>query len=67
MWADFQIANFAQNSQPLYVLMSPDEKVLARPVGYKDGWSDWEEYDQYLNCGLQTFKSLKDKSLGMKN
>lgn len=68
MWADFQIANFAQNSQPLYVLMSPDEKVLARPVGYLDGWSDWEEYDQYLNCGLQTFKKLKeDKSLGMKN
>ena len=66
-WADFQIANFAQNSQPLYVLMSPDEKVLARPVGYMDGWSNWEEYDQYLNCGLQTFKGLQDKSIGMKN
>ena len=67
MWADFQIANFAQNSQPLYVLMSPDETVLAKPVGYMDGWSNWEEYDDYLNCGLNTYNNVKDKSLGMQN
>lgn len=65
-WADFQIANFRANAQPLYVLMTPNEEVLARPVGYLDGWSDWEQYNDYLNCGLQTYEGVKDGTLGMK-
>ncbi len=64
-WADFQIVNFAQNSQPLYVLMSPEEQVLARPVGYMQGWSDWEDYNELLNCGLQTYQKMKTTT-GMK-
>lgn len=66
-WADFQIANFRNNAQPLYVLMTPEEEVLARPVGYMDGWSDWEQYNDYLNCGLQTYDGVKNGTLGMKN
>jgi thiol:disulfide interchange protein len=66
-WADFQIANFRNNAQPLYVLMTPDEQVLARPVGYLDGWSNWEEYNDYLNCGLQTYEGVKNGTLGMKS
>jgi len=66
-WADFQIANFRNNAQPLYVLMTPDEKVLARPVGYMDGWNDWEQYNDYLNCGLQTYDGVKNGTLGMKS
>ncbi len=65
-WADFQIANFRNNAQPLYVLMTPDEQVLARPVGYLDGWNDWEQYNDYLNCGLQTYDGVKNGTLGMK-
>ena len=65
-WADFQIANFRNNAQPLYVLMTPDEQVLARPVGYLDGWSTWEQYNEYLNCGLQTYEGVKNGTLGMK-
>lgn len=56
MWADFQIVNFEQNSQPLYVMMSPDEKVLAAPRGYKEGV---EDYADFLDCGLNTFKNNK--------
>ena len=56
MWADFQIVNFEQNSQPLYVMMSPDEKVLAAPRGYKEGI---EDYADFLDCGLNTFKNNK--------
>lgn len=56
MWADFQIVNFEQNSQPLYVMMSPDEKVLAAPRGYKEGIDD---YADFLDCGLNTFKNNK--------
>lgn len=66
-WADFQIANFRNNAQPLYVLMTPEEEVLARPVGYMDGWSDWEQYNDYLNCGLTTYDGVKNGTLGMKS
>ena len=54
-WTDFQIVNFQQNSQPLYVLMSPDEKVMAAPRGYKEGIQD---YADFLDCGLNTFRNI---------
>lgn len=57
VWADLQIVNFKQNSQPLYVLMSPDEKVLTKPRGYKEGV---DAYADYLKCGLNTFASMKN-------
>ena len=31
---DFQISRFGKLAQPLYVLMSPDEELLAHPIGY---------------------------------
>jgi len=54
-WTDFQIVNFQQNSQPLYVLMSPDEKVMAAPRGFKEGIQD---YADFLDCGLNTFRNI---------
>lgn len=51
-WADFQIVNFNQNSQPLYILLSPDEQVLAKPRGYREGV---ESYASFLDCGLDAF------------
>ncbi len=54
-WTDFQIVNFQQNSQPLYVLMSPDEKVMAAPRGFKEGVQD---YADFLDCGLNTFRNI---------
>ena len=56
LWADFQIVNFEQNSQPLYVMMSPDEQVLAPPRGFKEGVQD---YADFLECGLNTFEGLE--------
>ena len=61
-WADFQIVNFQQNSQPLYVIMSPDEQVLAAPRGYREGVQD---YADFLDCGLNTFRSY-DTMIGQK-
>lgn len=57
-WQDFQITNFAQNSQPLYVLMSADEQVLASPRGYD---SDIDAYDDFLSCGLDTYKTKTER------
>lgn len=55
-WADFQVVNFEQNSQPLYIMMTTDEEVITRPRGYEDGI---ESYQEYLDCGLDYFKSSK--------
>lgn len=57
-WADFQIVNFQQNSQPLYLLVSPDEQVLTPARGYKEGI---KEYADFLDCGLFTFKNLSQQ------
>jgi len=62
-WADFQIVNFQQNSQPLYVMVTPEEEVLAAPRGFKEGTQD---YLEFLECGLETFKGLNKSPLGMK-
>ena len=55
-WADFQIVNFGQNSQPLYIMMTPDEEVMAPPRGFEEGI---DNYNEYLSCGLKTFESIK--------
>ena len=52
-WSDFMIVNFAQNSQPLYVIMTPESEVLTKPRGYKEGV---RSYVDFLDCGLETFE-----------
>jgi len=54
-WADFEIVNFAQFSQPLYVVVTPEEEVVSLPRGYKEGV---EDYYNYLKCGLESFKAV---------
>ncbi len=54
-WADFQARAFDRNSQPYYVLLSPEQKVLNQPVPYTP---DVEEYAAFLNCGLQQFQEM---------
>ena len=59
-WADFQIVNFGSNSQPLYIIMAPDETVLSKPRAYHDGWKDYKEF---LDCGLETYNNYTGNSL----
>ncbi len=54
-WATFQTENFKNNSQPYYAIISPDEKLLNRPVGYKP---NVKEYSDFLECGLNAFKGM---------
>jgi thiol:disulfide interchange protein DsbD len=49
LWADFQMANFETNAQPLYVFVTRDQKVVAPPRGYEEGV---QGYLDFLNCGL---------------
>lgn len=53
-WADFQIVNFEQNSQPLYVMASNDQKVITSPRPFADGV---EGYLEFLKCSLQSSKN----------
>lgn len=53
LWAEFEMVNFASQSQPLYVLLSPDEKVLHLPIGATLEAGGTERYIKFLECGLQ--------------
>ncbi len=56
-WAHFQTQYFQNNSQPYYVLLSPDGKtILNNPVGYTP---NEDEYAQFLQCGLDILKQNK--------
>lgn len=49
-WSDFQTQVFNTNTQPQYVLVSPDEKLLNTPWnGYN---ADAAKYKEFLECGL---------------
>lgn len=55
-WAHFQTKFFNTNSQPYYVLLSPDGKqMLNTAVGYTP---NVDEYAEFLECGLNSFKNL---------
>jgi cytochrome c biogenesis protein CcdA len=55
-WAWFEETYFDRVSQPYYVLLSPDLKILNQPVGYTPNNA---EYEEFLRCGLERFKGLK--------
>ena len=49
LWATFQAENFNQVTQPLYVVLSPDQNLLSNPVGYTPNAND---YLKWLQCGV---------------
>jgi hypothetical protein len=50
-----QSENFKNASQPLYVIVSPEEKLLTLPVGYTP---DVKDYAAWLQCGLDAYRGL---------
>ena len=50
-WSAFQTINFKNNSQPYYVLLSPNLEVLNKPIQY----TDTETYQTWLSEGLENF------------
>jgi thiol:disulfide interchange protein DsbD len=49
-WATFQTQVFNNNSQPYYVMLSPEGELLGKPVGYTP---EVEAYADFLDCGLK--------------
>jgi thiol:disulfide interchange protein len=55
-WADFQIVNFQQNSQPLYVMATNEGQVISKPRPFRDGV---EDYLKFLTCSLTENNNIK--------
>lgn len=51
--ADLQIANLENNAQPFYILLGPDEKVLAWPYSYN---RDPQKFVEFLEQGKARFR-----------
>lgn len=51
-YATLQSENFKNASQPLYVVITPNEKLLTLPVGYTP---NVQEYENWLKEGLKAF------------
>ena len=59
-WANFQTQFFQSNSQPFYVLLDSEGKIiLSNAVGYEP---DEEIYAQFLECGLTISEDLSKKN-----
>ena len=56
-WATFEANTFKKVSQPHYVLITPNGKLLTNPVSYTP---DDAEYANWLKCGLDAFFVLKE-------
>ena len=52
-WSAFQTINFKNNSQPYYVLLSPELELLNKPLQY----TDTETYYTWLAEGLKNFNN----------
>jgi thiol:disulfide interchange protein DsbD len=61
-WATLQSENFISASQPLYVLLSPDGRLLTDPVGYTP---DKGEYTEFLRRGLDAMKVLGEQQASL--
>lgn len=57
-FSEMQAKYFGANTQPYYVLISPDEKLLTTPRGYTP---DSKDYVQFLDCGLNTYQQISLK------
>ncbi|NPA46934.1 MAG: DUF255 domain-containing protein [Chlorobi bacterium] len=51
-WAEMEIYKYKSNSQPYYVLLSPDEEMLNSPIAYEP---DAEVYAQWLREGVKKY------------
>ena len=55
-WSLFQQINFNNNSQPHYVLISPEGKEINTPIS---GYMPKEDFKAFLECGIAYFKKGK--------
>jgi thiol:disulfide interchange protein DsbD len=54
-YSEMEAEYFGANTQPYYVLITPDERLLTSPQGYTPNSKD---YAAFLDCGLNTYRQL---------
>lgn len=59
-WSDFQSSYFGVNSQPYYVLISPNGKLLNQPSPYEP---DVNKYAAFLQCGLDAHRQQSEVAI----
>jgi len=55
LYATLQSVNFKNASQPLYAILTPDQRLLNLPVGYTPNVS---EYAEWLRSGVEAFNEV---------
>jgi len=55
-WSDYQIKNYGQISQPLYVIQDLEENDLTKAIGYTP---NIKEYKKFLEDGIKKFTDKK--------
>jgi thiol:disulfide interchange protein DsbD len=55
-WSDLQASTFKTNSQPYYVLLNSDQKVLVAPQAFN---LDVKNYINFLDSGLAAYQNMK--------
>lgn len=57
-WSTLETLTFASNTQPYYVLLDNEGRLLANPIGYSYA-QELDRYTAYLNCGIEAFQKQK--------
>ena len=60
VWSTVQAINFRSVTQPLYVILAPDETQLTPAVGYSEV-NTVEKYEEFLEDGLEAFEQWKEE------
>ncbi|HZF65592.1 MAG TPA: cytochrome c biogenesis protein CcdA [Chitinophagaceae bacterium] len=55
-WASFQAENFNAVAQPQYAIIGTNEKILTKTKSYTP---DPDEFNEWLECGLDAFRKSK--------
>lgn len=55
--SEMEAKYFDKNTQPYYVLITPDERLINEPVPYTPNVL---EYKNFLDCGLEAYKEYSD-------
>jgi len=58
-WSTFQTENFGATSQPQYIILSTDEKLMSKPKYYITRGNKAKIFADWLICGIDTFRKTK--------
>jgi thiol:disulfide interchange protein len=58
-WATFQTENFGATSQPQYIILNTEEKVMTKPKYYISSGNKAKIFADWLICGIDAYQKTK--------